>query len=51
MNLVQELLRESAAIGIAQVAAKVGYDSEAAFNKAFKREMGMPPALWRTQRR
>ena len=51
MNLAQELLRRSAAIGIAQVAAKVGYDSEAAFNKAFKREMGMPPALWRAQRR
>lgn len=51
MSLAQELLRRSAAIGIAQVAAKVGYDSEAAFNKAFKREMGMPPALWRAQRR
>ncbi len=51
MSLAQELLRRPAAIGIAQVAAKVGYDSEAAFNKAFKRETGMPPALWRTQRR
>ena len=25
----------------------VGYDSEAAFNRAFKREFGMPPAAWR----
>ena len=51
MNLAQELLRRPTAIGIAQVAAKVGYDSEAAFNKAFKRETGMPPALWRAQSR
>ena len=33
--------------GVAQVAAEVGYDSEAAFNRAFKREFGMPPAAWR----
>jgi AraC family transcriptional regulator, alkane utilization regulator len=29
------------------VAAQVGYDSEAAFNRAFKREFGMPPSSWR----
>lgn len=51
MSLAQELLRHPAAIGIAQVTVKVGYASEAAFNKAFKRETGMPPALWRAQRR
>jgi AraC-like DNA-binding protein len=51
MHLAQELLRRTASMGIAQVAAKVGYDSEAAFNKAFKREMGVPPALWRAQKR
>lgn len=51
MNLAQELLRQPASIGIAQVAAKVGYDSEAAFNKAFKREVGLPPALWRAKQR
>jgi AraC-like DNA-binding protein len=32
---------------IAQVAAEVGYDSEAAFNRAFKKCMGLPPGLWR----
>ncbi|HCY63072.1 MAG TPA: AraC family transcriptional regulator [Oxalobacteraceae bacterium] len=32
---------------IAAVAEQVGYDSEAAFNRAFKREFGMPPAGWR----
>jgi AraC family transcriptional regulator, alkane utilization regulator len=32
---------------LADVAEQVGYDSEAAFNRAFKREFGMPPATWR----
>ena len=29
------------------VAYEVGYDSEAAFNRAFRREFGAPPATWR----
>jgi AraC-like DNA-binding protein len=32
---------------LAVVAEEVGYESEAAFNRAFKREFGMPPATWR----
>jgi len=32
---------------IVAIAEQVGYDSEAAFNRAFKREFGMPPAGWR----
>jgi len=32
---------------LASVAEDVGYESEAAFNRAFKREFGMPPATWR----
>jgi AraC-like DNA-binding protein len=32
---------------VAQVAADVGYESEAAFNRAFKREYGLPPARYR----
>jgi AraC-like DNA-binding protein len=32
---------------LADVADQAGYDSEAAFNRAFKREFGMPPASWR----
>jgi AraC-like DNA-binding protein len=32
---------------LARVAEEVGYDSEAAFNRAFKREFGVPPARWR----
>jgi methylphosphotriester-DNA--protein-cysteine methyltransferase len=26
---------------------EIGYESEAAFNRAFKREFGLPPARWR----
>jgi AraC-like DNA-binding protein len=33
-----------------QVAAEVGYESEAAFNRAFKREFGLPPARYRRAR-
>jgi AraC-like DNA-binding protein len=36
---------------VIHVAQKVGYESEAAFNRAFKREFGMPPAAWRRRSR
>ena len=36
---------------VAQVAAAVGYGSEAAFNRAFKREFDCPPAQFRRQRK
>jgi AraC-like DNA-binding protein len=32
---------------ITRVAQRCGYESEAAFNRAFKREFGLPPATWR----
>jgi AraC family transcriptional regulator, alkane utilization regulator len=32
---------------ISRVAQRSGYESEAAFNRAFKREFGVPPAAWR----
>ncbi len=32
---------------LAIVAENVGYESEAAFSRAFKREFGVPPATWR----
>ncbi len=35
---------------IAEIAAAVGYESEAAFNRAFKRHVGDPPGSWRRQR-
>ncbi len=34
---------------VAQIAAEVGYESEPAFNRAFKREFGSPPARFRTK--
>ncbi len=41
----QRLRSESS--GLALIAEQIGYDSEAAFNRAFKREFGVPPATWR----
>lgn len=35
---------------VASVAAQIGYDSEAAFSRAFKRETGQSPAAWRRTR-
>jgi len=32
---------------VAQIAFAVGYESEAAFSRAFHREVGQPPATWR----
>lgn len=37
--------------GVADIAAEVGYESEAAFNRAFKREFGEPPGRYRSARR
>jgi len=34
--------------GVADIAADVGYESEAAFNRAFKREFGQPPGRYRS---
>jgi AraC-like DNA-binding protein len=34
---------------VAQIALDVGYESEAAFNRAFKRDFGSPPARFRTE--
>jgi len=36
---------------VVQIAAEVGYESEAAFNRAFKREFEVPPARFRNQSR
>jgi AraC-like DNA-binding protein len=34
---------------VSAVALQVGYDSEAAFSRAFKKTVGVPPAAWRTR--
>jgi transcriptional regulator GlxA family with amidase domain len=36
---------------VAQLAAEVGYESEAAFNRAFKRRFEVPPARFRVRTR
>jgi AraC-like DNA-binding protein len=46
MQLASRLLLDGRAT-VANVAADVGYHSEAAFARAFKRLVGMPPAAWR----
>jgi len=32
---------------LSRIADSIGYESEAAFNRAFKREYGTSPGLWR----
>ena len=49
MQLATRLL-ERQGVGLAQVAADVGYESEAAFNRAFKKCVGVPPGVWRRGR-
>ena len=46
MQLARQLLREGTH-SMQEVATRVGYESEAAFNRAFKRATGSPPATWR----
>lgn len=46
LQLAADLLRNSRR-AISAIAAAVGYDSEAAFSRAFKRELGAAPAAWR----
>lgn len=46
LQLAADLLHSSRRT-IATIAADVGYDSEAAFSRAFKRELGVAPAAWR----
>jgi len=46
MQLAAGMLQNSAA-SIAQVAERVGYESEAAFKRTFKKFVGSPPGQWR----
>jgi len=48
MQVAATLLRDTNAT-VASVAQDVGYDSEAAFARAFKRLAGKPPGAWRRQ--
>ena len=46
MQLAAGLLRDSGAT-LLEIAQQVGYESEAAFSRAFKREVGVAPGAWR----
>jgi len=46
MQVAAQTLRDTSA-SLAQVAERVGYESEAAFSRAFKKEFGTAPATWR----
>ena len=46
LQLAAERLRSGSA-KVAAIAAQVGYESEAAFSRAFKRQTGVSPAIWR----
>lgn len=48
LQLAAQLLT-STSKGVAEVAGDVGYESEPSFNRAFKREFGLPPARFRSQ--
>jgi AraC-like DNA-binding protein len=49
MQLASRLLEVRDA-SIVQVAAKVGYESEAAFNRSFRKYVGVTPGIWRKTR-
>ena len=48
MRIAANMLRDGKQ-NTANIAYSVGFNSEAAFNRAFKREYGVPPATWRRQ--
>jgi len=49
MHVAEDLLHSSD-LGVATIARRVGYDSEEAFSRAFKRMHGQAPSVWRVQR-
>ncbi len=50
MNVAGRLLG-STQKAISEIAADVGYENLAAFSRAFKRHIGVPPATWRSHQR
>lgn len=50
MHVARDLLRSSD-LGVAAIARRVGYDSKEAFSRAFKRETGLAPGVWRATSR
>ncbi|MDC8451244.1 MAG: AraC family transcriptional regulator [Nitrospira sp.] len=48
LSLGAQLL-QSTSNSVAQIAGEVGYESEPSFNRAFKRQFGLPPARFRSR--
>ncbi|WP_284314012.1 AraC family transcriptional regulator [Labrys miyagiensis] len=46
MQIASELLSTGTG-NLANIAAEIGYESEAAFSRAFKKMIGVPPSAWR----
>src|SRR4029079_7703801 len=46
MQIASGLLSEGSA-NLASIAHEIGYESEAAFSRAFKKMVGLPPSVWR----
>jgi AraC-like DNA-binding protein len=49
MQLASRMLHDGRQV--LDVAEAVGYESEAAFSRAFKKLMGTPPVMWRRRSR
>ena len=47
MHIAENLLANTE-LGVAAVSRRVGYDSEEAFSRAFKRAHGLSPSHWRS---
>jgi len=50
LQLAAHMLRTTAET-VPEIAGRVGYESDAAFSRAFKRGLGEPPASWRSRSR
>ncbi len=46
MQIAARILSDASA-NIASIAEEIGYESEAAFSRAFKKQVGVPPSVWR----
>lgn len=49
MNLAAHALRGDVHLSVAEVAGRVGYDTESSFGRAFKRQFAVSPAAFRRQ--
>ena len=50
LQLAAQLLKKTSR-GVAEIATDIGYESEAAFSRAFKREFGQPPGRYRSDQK